>query len=102
VTIRYNSTMTNVKHTSGPWRALPDGTIVAGPNGTHVAYTANTGMGRAFAPNAALIAAAPELLAALVMVRDADDDCIRDGFEPMPRTPRAKIDAAIAAAEGRS
>lgn len=40
------------------------------------------------------------LLAALVMVRDADDDCIRDGLPRIPNLPRAKIDAAISRATG--
>lgn len=43
-----------------------------------------------------LMAAAPDLLAALVMVRDADDDAIRDGLTRIPNLPRASIDAAIA------
>ena len=53
--------------------------------------------------NAHLIAAAPDLLEALRMVRDADEDCRRDG---MPRwctdAARHAIDAAIAKAEGKS
>ena len=48
--------------------------------------------------NARLIAAAPELLEALEMVRDADDDCKRDGLATIPGPARAKIDAAIAKA----
>lgn len=51
-----------IAHTPGPWRALPDGTIVAGPNGRHIAKAATTGMGYAAGPNAALLAAAPDLL----------------------------------------
>jgi hypothetical protein len=47
-----------------------------------------------------LIAAAPELLAALEMVRDADNDCRLDGLKTIPPSARAKIDAAIAKAEG--
>jgi hypothetical protein len=47
-----------------------------------------------------LVSAAPELLAALEMVRDADDDCRRDGLQVIPLCARAKIDAAIAKAEG--
>lgn len=41
-----------------------------------------------------------ELLAALEMVRDADDDCRRDGLPTMPDAARAKIDAAISKATG--
>ena len=48
--------------------------------------------------NAERRAAAPELLAALGMVRDADDDCRRDSLPTMPAAARAKIDAAISKA----
>jgi len=41
-----------------------------------------------------------ELLEALVMVRDADDDCLADGLPNIPSMARAKIDAAIKKAEG--
>lgn len=41
-----------------------------------------------------------ELLEALTMVRDADEDCRRDGLPTIPAPARAKIDAAIAKAEG--
>ena len=52
--------------------------------------------------NARLIAAAPDLLEALVMVRDADDDVRRAGLiGKIPQAARARIDAAIAKAEGR-
>ena len=40
-----------------------------------------------------------ELLEALVMVRDADEDCKRDGLPTIPSSARAKIDAAISKAE---
>ena len=55
------------KHTPGPWRVDPtdDTRILQGPNGLHVAYAANRGMGHAAPANARLIAAAPELLDAL-------------------------------------
>lgn len=39
------------------------------------------------------------LIDALEMIRDADDDCARDGLPTIPAPARAKIDAAIAAAE---
>lgn len=37
-----------------------------------------------------------ELLAALLMVRDADDDCKRDGLQTIPSMARNFIDANIA------
>jgi hypothetical protein len=40
-----------------------------------------------------------ELLEVLIMVRDADEDCRRDGLQTIPPVPRAKIDAAIARVE---
>lgn len=40
-----------------------------------------------------------ELLAALTMVRDADDDCHRDGLPTIPPIARAAIDSALAKAE---
>lgn len=49
--------------------------------------------------NARLIAAAPDLYEALCMVRDADEDCKRDGLPTIPDIARAKIDRAIAKAE---
>ena len=48
--------------------------------------------------NAQLIATAPDLLEALIMVRDADDDRAWDGLATMPTPARVKIDAAIAKA----
>jgi hypothetical protein len=36
---------------------------------------------------------------ALEMVRDADDDCKRDGLQTIPPFARAKIDAALEALE---
>ena len=46
--------------------------------------------------------AAPDLLEALVMVRDADDDCKRDGLPIIPCAARARIDAAIAKTTGKA
>lgn len=46
--------------------------------------------------------AAPALLEALEMVRDADDDCHRDDLPWLPPAARSAIDAAIAAARGES
>jgi hypothetical protein len=36
---------------------------------------------------------------ALLMVRDADDDCRRDGLSTIPKAARARIDAALKLAE---
>ncbi len=53
------------KHTPGPWASDENGLITAGKNRLHVAQAMTTGMGKAADANARLIAAAPELLAAL-------------------------------------
>ena len=47
--------------------------------------------------NARLIAAAPALFEALEMVRDADEDCHKDGLPTIPECARALIDRALAA-----
>lgn len=39
--------------------------------------------------------AAPELYEALVMVRNADEDCRRDGLQTISPAARAKIDASL-------
>lgn len=98
------------KHTPGPWRVV-DGYYpcireISGPSfkisivmsATDISF--DESMRREADAN--LIAAAPDLLAALIMVRDADEDCRRDGYPCMPDTPRAAIDRAINKAEGRS
>lgn len=61
------------KHTPGPWAFLDTGLVFAGENRLHIAQVATTGMGYQAAGNAALISAAPELLEALILVRDALD-----------------------------
>jgi hypothetical protein len=95
------------KHTPGPWRywackvdsranpPMYDYAQFANPNG-HVFRAPLRYMRE---EDARLIAAAPDLLEALVMVRDADEDCKRDGLPTIPPAARAKIDAAIAKAE---
>lgn len=97
------------KFTPGPWRAgtnLGCKTIGAGKSGRHkqaqwareVAFTSGLAKEAEDRANARLIAAAPDLYAALEMVRDADNDCRSDGFKTIPAPARAKIDAALALA----
>lgn len=45
-----------------------------------------------------MVTAFPAMLSALEMVRDADEDCKRDGLQTMPNGARAAIDRAIKAA----
>ena len=106
------------KHTPGPWRLeeVADRSIkhlcpVADVDGLSlltVVYTDGYD-GNECIPFAAvyrdadahLIFASPDMYKALVMVRDADEDCKRDGLPTIPPTARAEIDAAIAKAEGK-
>lgn len=102
--------MTEIKHTPGPWEYVPS-------NGNHGAYVADMdgcsvcdcyvvsggGSGRLFYDfqgemsdaNARLIAAAPEMLEALYEV----EATAIDAYDPVML---AKVQAAIAKAEGRS
>ncbi|MDE4557459.1 hypothetical protein U8C36_06500 [Sinorhizobium medicae] len=102
-------------HTPGPWTVEPPSEQtphiwVNAPKSSGVAKieTCNYDDGQGerlidedFA-NARLISAAPDLLDALIMVRDADEDCRQDGLPTIPAPARAKIDRAIAKAEVRS
>lgn len=87
--------MTNSKHTPGPWHFSHDGTLKAGERGTHLGtFSEAVGLGHAAAANRALIAAAPELVAALrdclVMLDDCGNDReVLDWFQ--------RVDAARAA-----
>ena len=93
---------------TGPWEAgvdkekdnFVDGYdwLICDRNGYRVAEVTNY-YGRAEL-HAKLIAAAPDLLDALIMVRDADNDAKSDGFPGIPYAARSKIDAAIARAIG--
>ena len=66
----------NPSHTPGPWRII-DGTEVRGADGTIVCNTADYRVPAPAAeavavPDAALIAAAPDLLAALVLLLNVE------------------------------
>lgn len=83
--------MTN--HTPGPWAANPDGLIHAGKNRLHIAQAATIGMGHAAEGNARLIAAAPDLLAALQKLVRAIDRApanFADGLADQAREVIAK------------
>lgn len=88
--------MTN--HTPGPWAANPDGLIHAGKNRLHIAQAATIGMGHAAAANARLIAAAPDLLAALQALEWAVDGVAYIQEEYAEQVEKAR--AAIAKATG--
>ncbi len=109
----------SAQHTPGPWRitpaTLPNGTvgflnidhdecaqykgIIASVSDAECIEGISKGERDA---NAALIAAAPDLLHALEMVRDADEDSKRDHGPQIPSLARAKIDAAIKKARGEA
>ena len=97
------------KHTPGPWKVVKDG------DGFYIKQLNDGGDIRAIAEirkyppgggtaegNAQLIAAVTEMLHALEMVRDADEDCKRDGLQTMPHPARVTIDRAIAKAIGET
>lgn len=88
--------MTN--HTPGPWAANPDGLIHAGKNRLHIAQAATIGMGHAAAANARLMAAAPDLLAALQALEWAVDGVAYIQEEYAEQVEKAR--AAIAKATG--
>lgn len=83
-------------HTPGPWTANPDGLIHAGKNRLHIAQAANTGMGHAAAANARLMAAAPDMLAALQSILNI---ALVDAG-PWSKTIQQEAQAAIKTATG--
>lgn len=98
-------------HTKGPWRRgrggrsiVADYPIEGGIQGTDdvEAEGGHLVAETCAEVNIPLLSAAPELLEALTMVRDADDDCRRDGLPTIPRMARAKIDAALNKVTGES
>ena len=80
---------TENKFTPGPWTVTPKGSkhFIDGPDGLTVAYLDRPGERPSLA-NARLIAAAPELLAALNYLQSMPND---------PRAHRAALDAIKAA-----
>ena len=93
--------------TKGPWwhrRPDPFGDYTISHDGDTLAVAAvvsNMRPPEQVRANADLIAAAPDLYEALEIVRDADEDCRRDGLPRiLPAMVRARIDAALAKANG--
>jgi hypothetical protein len=82
-----------MSHTPGPWEW--DGKFMVG-----IPHKGGDTYFRTNPEDAQLIAAAPDLLDALEMVRDADEDCKRDGLPTIPPVARATIDRALAKAKG--
>ena len=88
-------------HTPGPWTVTPDSFVMAGSRPS-IGVARIITHAQEFVANARLIAAAPELLALLKLLRD-------DWFEPhyglndigYAALLRDRIRAAIAKAEGR-
>ena len=101
------------RHTPGPWRAMPDGAIqkdAAMPTGAAVIAYAHHWDEQRMRANAALIAAAPELLAALnsalswiTVLTETSPGNAEDMREMEHKRDYlgAELRAAIAAVEGR-
>lgn len=101
----------SARHTKGPWRTgrrgrsiVADYPIEGGVRGTDdVAAEGGYLVAETCAEvNIPILTAATDLFDALTMVRDADDDCKRDGLPTIPHAARAKIDAAINKATGET
>ena len=103
------------KHTPGPWAiggtehskcriySHAESHAIARTYGTYLDGVPTAELtGPKNEADARLIAAAPDLLHALEMVRDADNDCVRDGLQTIPPIARKTIDDAIAKATGES
>jgi hypothetical protein len=91
-----------MSHTPGPWKWFnyPDGRKLLSGQNRAVIHCPDARMSVEPADQA-LLSAAPDLFEALVMVRDADNDCRRDGLTTIPVPAREFIDRALAKAEGR-
>jgi hypothetical protein len=105
----------NLKITKGPWRAelvdefnrqpyyaimQAEGVIRSRIGTVDIAVDEDGRERPSSKANARAVASLPALIEALEMVRDADEDCKRDGLTTMPPMARAKIDAALAKARG--
>ena len=103
------------KHTPGPWTFDPMTGTVYGPPHRHaqsvalgvemenrpiIAFVRHQGSRSDSNANGYKLGAALELYEALEMMRDADEDCKRDGLPTIPAPARARIDAALAKADG--
>lgn len=93
--------------TPGPWEVGDDdhnGQAIVRGKHTEIAtcwHHCVTSIEVEMRANARLIAAAPDLFEALEMIRDADEDCIKDGLHrPLTDIARAKVDAALTRAGG--
>lgn len=90
--------MNKQAHTPGPWKLDASGCLKAGERGLHLGtFSESAGLGQQAAANAALIAAAPELLRhlrRLVAAIDRAPANFADGLADEAR-------AAIAKAEGQ-
>lgn len=96
-----------LKHTPGPWRVGRKGCVVANVpvpemrGSEDTSYYGGHMVAESIAEkNGPVIAAAPELLDVVLMIRDADDDCASDNLPRIPAAARAAIDAVIAKATG--
>jgi hypothetical protein len=93
------------RHTPGPWRAMPDGAIqkdAAMPTGAAVIAYARHADEKTMRANAALIASAPDLLAALrtiLATASCRDATYQNNIQLAEAVDVAR--AAIAKAEGR-
>lgn len=86
-----------MKYTPGPWEVSTGSPFLVHNGGLWVASAMGVRGDEGIA-NVRLMAAAPDLLEALVMVRDADEDCEADGLPTIPTAARRAIDAAISKA----
>lgn len=93
------------KHTPGPWKAVPHGSRIYGPDGYELAATSyewqRTSTTEA---NARLIAAAPDMLAALLTCIDMLQDCLQhsdndtaDMIDTVLQSAQSAIDKATQA-----